>query len=221
MKLKDDDILGGRLNARRLQSRRLLTIGACAVFSLLLCGWLIADFISSEDGHDSQQIRRRPLAERAMEHMEELATVVVPVPARHVPPPCAVNLTGFSCPNAYGDVLNQVYRLEPGDATGPPLYRSSAGYWLVHSPRSCLSRGAWILSQARPDESADAVQGACDIEAHIFYGTQLPTGAQEWSYVSCGSAGGLNVGNRRLTLLPVMRCDCPTAGDASDTDAAI
>lgn len=225
MKWKDDDGSYPKWDSpnssRKLTNRRV--VGACAIGTLCLCSWLIVDSVdSSYSREDAQRLVRKPLTERAIERMEELATVVVPTPARYVPPPCAVNISGFRCPNAHGTLLNAVYHLESGSGTAssPPLYRSSAGYWLVHSPRSCLSRGAWILTRNQPDESADAVQGACDIEAHIFHSADLPVGTLEWSYASCGAAGGEHVGNRRLSLQLVQRCDCPTAGDASETDAA-
>mmetsp|Transcript_43735 Transcript_43735/g.114954 ORF Transcript_43735/g.114954 Transcript_43735/m.114954 type:complete len:292 (+) Transcript_43735:13-888(+) len=225
MKLKDDDVVNDYAwQPSRVKNRSRVSIGACAIFSLLLCMWLITDAMAgSEDSRDSQQIRRRPMIERAVERMEELATVVVPVPKRDVLPPCAVNVSGYLCPNAYGEALNQVYFLESSQrsASAAPVYRSLAGYFLVHSPRSCLSRGAWILTRSLPDESETAMQGACDIEAHIFAGAELPVGTREWSYASCGAAGGVHAGNRRLTIKLVQRCDCATAGDASDMDKAL
>ena len=221
-KIDDDEVravkaAGQPELSRTSKQRQRLVVGGCAIFSLLLCFWLVAD---AELGRADSTLPRRPLSERAVDALDELAAVVVHQPARHIPPPCAVNLTGFACPNGHGSDINTLFMLDPASGSGSqPSYRSANGVWLVHSPRSCLSHPAWILSRSKPDESTTAEGGACDIEAHIL-GTRLPVGALDWAYVSCGEAGGAHPGNRLLTLQLVQKCDCPTAGEASDTDAA-
>ena len=220
-KIDDDEVravkaAGQPELSRTSKQRQRLVVGGCAIFSLLLCFWLVAD---AELGRADSTLPRRPLSERAVDALDELAAVVVHQPARHIPPPCAVNLTGFACPNGHGSDINTLFMLDPASGSGSqPSYRSANGVWLVHSPRSCLSHPAWILSRSKPDESTTAEGGACDIEAHIL-GTRLPVGALDWAYVSCGEAGGAHPGNRLLTLQLVQKCDCPTAGEAADTDA--
>jgi hypothetical protein len=130
-----------------------------------------------------------------------------------------------SCPGGNGAVqLNALYLLEErSDANRLPAFRSLDGYWLVHSPHRCFSRATWLISRSRPDESdqsANAAHGGCDIEANIFTSSQLPVGNLKWSYVSCGVAGDSSAARRSLMLEPVKKCDCPTAGHASETDAA-
>ena len=214
MKKSDDydDSSLGLPRRRQAAWRGRLIVGGCAIFSLLLCSYLIADEVAA-DMHDQHQ--RLPVSERAVAGLENLAAVVMPAPNRHVAPPCAVNISGYSCPNRYGENLNRVYSLEAGSS--PPLYRSKEGFWLAHSPIACLSRSAWIVSRSKPDES---VHGACDIEAHIFHSAELPIGTLKWSYASCGAAG-VQHGSRRLTVELIRKCDCPTAGEASDTDLAL
>ena len=171
----DDDIDAAALPeaSRSSRQRNRVVAGGCAIFSLILCTWIIAD--AELEAADST-VLRRPLSERAVDKLDEIAETFVHQP-RHVPPPCAVNITGFYCPNGHGTEFNGVYMLESHSihksaSASQPSYRSADGVWLVHSAQSCLSRNAWILSRSKPDESTGALQGACDIEAHIF-GTQL------------------------------------------------
>ena len=163
------------------------------------------------------------MAERTLDIMEEigsdLRTGAWPASHAYGKVPCAINVSGYSCPGSgYGAAMNTVYLLESSDSNSVPAYRSANGYWLVHSPHACFTRATWLISKTRPDESVDSHQ--CDIEANLFHSAALPVGHLQWSYVSCGAAGDSEVSRRWLMLEPMKQCDCPTAGHATETDAA-
>lgn len=208
-----------------LKLRRRIVLFVCPVFSLLLVMGTIHDAMPR---HPSGAVERQRL-ERTLEGMEELGAELArgtawPQSDTYGKVPCAINVSGYTCPNLYGAMLNNLYLLEKTlDANRSPAYRSLEGYWLVHSPHRCFERPTWIITKVRPDESdqsANAPHGGCDIEANIFHTTKLPIGNLAWSYVSCGTAGDSDVGRRSLTLEPVKQCDCPAAGHSSQTDGA-
>ena len=235
MKLKDDDIAlesrGDVPTRERMKQRRKIVLVACPACSLLLVVCMIVDSLPRRFTHGEQPQRMPLTAERTLETMErlgaDLATGSWPASREYGKVPCAINVTGYTCPAGYGAAMNALYLLEQGSGAAAlaPVYRSLEGYWLVHSPHRCFERAIWLISRTRPDESdqsANAPHGDCDLEAHIFHSARLPVGNLVWSYVSCGAAGDANVGRRRLMLEPVQQCDCPTAGHASrsETDAA-
>ena len=214
--------------SRQQRRRNCIVLTLCPLFSLSLVVGMIVDAMPRRRAADQSE-RRRRITERALEGVEELgaelATGRWPASREYGAIPCAINITGHVCNTRGATTLNQLYLLEQGSDvnTRTPAYRSSAGYWLVHSPHRCFERATWLISRTRPDESdqsAGAPHGGCEIEAHLFHSAALPVGSLRWSYVSCGVAGDAEATRRTLMLEPVKKCDCPTAGHASETDAA-
>jgi hypothetical protein len=219
MKLKDDDVAHHIDSITpSLRRRRIIVLTVCPACSLLLMGTLIYEGLPNRDDGMSS----KPLTERIVDTMEDLGTELAtgswPASKEYGKVPCAINVSGYECPGGYGTVMNNLYMLEAGSSTGTPSYRSLAGYWLVHSPHGCFSQPIWLISRTRPDARADTHM--CDLEAHISHSAALPVGNLPWSYVSCGTAGDSQATRRWLMLEPVRQCDCPTAGDASETEPA-
>lgn len=224
-KLKDDDIIERPTsNAPSLKLRRIIVLTLCPALSLLLIVGMVVDALPRRPVDDVNAQQHRQRLERTLEAMEELgaelATGGWPQSSTYGRVPCAINVSGFACPNSYGAELNALYTLEKTlDTNRSPAYRSMEGYWLVHSPHRCFLKATWLITKVRPDESdqsANAPHGGCDIEANIWHSSKLPVGNLAWSYVSCGTAGDANTAHRRLTLEPVKQCDCPTAGHTSE-----
>ena len=197
----------------------------CPACSLLLTGMIVLDGLPRRASPDESP--RRQFAEQALEVVEDMGVKLTagkehawPASATYGKVPCAINISGYTCPDGYGASFNTLFMLQPAEAadSGTPAFRSSGGYWLMHSPHGCFTRATWLISRTRLDAKADSHM--CELEAHIFHSAALPVGRLQWSYVSCGTAGDAQAGRRWLMLEPVRQCDCPVAGHASETEAA-
>jgi hypothetical protein len=208
----------------RQRRRRLIVVTVCPTCSLLLTGMILWDGLLPRRASPDAAPRRQ--FANALEIVEDMGVKLRAGEAMNVWPasttygkvPCAINISGYECPDGYGASMNTLFMLQAADDSGTPAYRSSGGYWLAHSPHACFTRETWLISKTRPDAKADTHM--CDLEAHIFHSTALPVGRLQWSYVSCGTAGDPQAGRRWLMLEPVRQCDCPTAGHASEREPA-
>lgn len=216
----------------RQRRRRLIVVSLCPACSLLLTGMVLWDgLLSRRTGSlDAAAPGRRQFAQ-ALEIVEDMGVKLTagevvhphdvwPASTTYGKVPCAINISGYDCPDSsYSAPMNTLFMLQAAkDESAVPAYRSSGGYWLVHSPHGCFTRATWLISRTRPDAKADTHM--CDLEAHIFHSAALPVGRLQWSYVSCGNAGDAQATRRWLMLEPVRQCDCPVAGQASETEEA-
>ena len=194
MKRKDDGVVATTQIASSpgLKLRRLFVLVICPACSLLLIMVLVVDALprrsTIRDEHRQSQSMRseHALTANAGTLGQELGTSIHwPASRAYGKVPCALNVSGYACSNAYGAAMNSLYLLDSAlDANRLPAYRSMEGYWLVHSPHRCFERGIWLISKSRPDESdqsASAKHGGCDLEAHIFHSAKLPIGNLGWS----------------------------------------
>jgi hypothetical protein len=206
-------------------------VTVCPACSLFLTGMILWDGLLSgrRSSPEAAAPGRRQLAQ-ALEMVEDVGVKLAageavihphdvwPASTTYGKVPCAINISGYDCPGSYGASMNTLFMLQAADHSGTPAYRSSGGYWLVHSPHACFTRATWLISRTRPDAKADTHM--CDLEAHIFHSAALPVGRLQWSYISCGTAGDAQATRRWLMLEPVRQCDCPAAGHSSETEEA-
>ena len=161
-----------------LKLRRRIVLFVCPVFSLLLVMGTIHDAMPR---HPSGAVERQRL-ERTLEGMEELGAELArgtawPQSDTYGKVPCTINVSGYTCPNLYGAMLNNLYLLEKTlDANRSPAYRSLEGYCgAFATPLLRAPHLAYHQSPTRwSDQSANAPHGT-DIETNIFSTCKLPS----------------------------------------------